>query len=427
VKHLRSYLVAGLAVLAVGGLLLPLSGAERSPSSFGSTPTGIRGLHDLLDELGLSAGRSLEPVARLPEGATVWWIAPDGVCDSRIAAAGGVDILDPEAVTWPARAWIEAGGTAVVFLDANEPGRIPCDAIAGIGLPERKPSRGRPGSQRVAGGTQSDPPPADAEGEAGGETETVVVSGPLTPSPRRLSVDGIMAFEETLDWSEAASVSASPPRGESGDTELASPVAHVGAFVLEREWGAGRLVVVADARFTRNQWLDSQDAAPLAVDLVRHYGIPWFDEREHGFLSETSAVRYLASSPAWPVFAGLLLLGVLFAWWGTALPARSVEEFDPETPTLATFVDSMAALYSRSRDHSRLLERYRQLTAARLRRHFGVSPEVPVAALVERIERDRQVALGALKILTDRRRVDGAKELAAAARELDELVREVTR
>jgi hypothetical protein len=196
---------------------------------------------------------------------------------------------------------------------------------------------------------------------------------------------------------------------------------------LERQWGAGRLVVVADTGFTRNQWLDSEDAAPLAVDLVRRYGIPVFDEREHGFLSETSAVRYLATSPAWPVFAGLLFLGALFAWWGTALPARSVEESDPETPTLATFVDSMAALYSRSRDHSRLLERYRQLTAARLRRHFGVSPEVPVAALAERIERDRQVALDALQRLTHRRRVDGAKELAAAARELDELVREVTR
>jgi hypothetical protein len=421
VKRLRSYLVAGLAVLVVAGLLLPQSGGERSPSSFGSTPTGTRALHDLLDELGLSAGRSLEPVARLPERATVWWIAPDGVCDSRIATAGGVDILDPEAVSWPARAWIEAGGTAVVFLDANEPGRIPCDAIAGIGLPERKPSRGRSGSEGVAGGTQSDPPPADVE------VETVVVSGPLTTSPRRLAGDGIMVFQETLDWFEVASFSALPPGGSSGETESASPVGGAGAFVLEREWGAGRLVVVADARFTRNQWLDSEDAAPLAVDLVRRYGIPLFDEREHGFISETSAVRYLVSSPAWPVFVGLLLLGVLFAWWGTALPARSVEEFDPETPTLATFVDSMAALYSRSRDHSRLLERYRELTAARLRRHFGISPEVPVAALAERIGRDRQVALGALQSLTDRRRVDGARELAAAARELDELVREVTR
>jgi len=423
VKRLRSYLVAGLAVLVVAGLLLPQSGGERSPSSFGSTPTGTRALHDLLDELDLSAGRSLEPVARLPERGTVWWIAPDGVCDSRIAASGGVDILDPEAVSWPARAWIEAGGTAVVFLDANEPGRIPCDAIAGIGLPERKPSRGRSGSEGVARGTPSDPPPADA----GVEAETVVVSGPLTPSPRRLAGDGIMVFEETLDWFEAASVSALPPGGSRGETESASPVGGAGAFVLEREWGAGRLVAVADARFTRNQWLDSEDAAPLAVDLVRRYGIPLIDEREHGFISETSAVRYLVSSPAWPVFVGLLLLGVLFAWWGTALPARSVEEFDPETPTLATFVDSMAALYSRSRDHSRLLERYRELTAARLRRHFGISPEVPVAALAERIERDRQVALGALQSLTDRRRVDGARELAAAARELDELVREVTR
>jgi hypothetical protein len=255
------------------------------------------------------------------------------------------------------------------------------------------------------------------------EEETAVVSvvtGALTASPRRLAGEGILAFEEALDWSIAASASALPAAGEAA-TQSSRP------FVLERGLGAGRIAVVADSRFTHNQWLDSEDAAPLAVDLARRYGIPFIDEREHGFVSESNALRYLASSPAWPVFAGLALLGALFAWRGTALPARSVEEFDPEAPTLATFVDSMAGLYARSRDYARLLERYRELTAARLRRHFGLPAEVSISALAERIERDRRVSPAALRSLTDSISAGSSRELAAAARDLDALAREVTR
>ena len=398
----RAYLIAAFVALVVVALFIPASGIERSPSSFGSAGRGQRALHDLLQELDLCAGRSLTSTARLPERATVWWVEPSGVCDARIALDGLVDILDTEAVSWPARNWIESGGTAVIFLGDAELGRVRCDAIAGFELSER--TAGSDGLDAAEAGT----PPTGAE--------VAVVTGVLTASPRRLAGEGILAFEDALDWSVAASVAMPSAVGESG-----------GPFVLERELGAGRIAVVADSRFTHNQWLDSEDAAPLAVDLVRHYGIPFFDEREHGFVSESNSARYLAGSPAWPVFAGLALLGALFAWWGTALPARSVEEFDPEAPTLATFVDSMASLYARSRDYSRLSERYRELTAARLRRHFGLSPEVSVSALAERIERDRRTSPGALRSLTDPRPVTSSRELAAAARDLDALTREVTR
>jgi hypothetical protein len=196
-------------------------------------------------------------------------------------------------------------------------------------------------------------------------------------------------------------------------------------FVLTRALGEGRLVVVADSGFSHNRWLDGDDAAPLAVDLVRAYGVPRFDEREHGLLPETSAFRYLASSAALPAFVGLALLGLLYAWHGAALPARSVREFDPEAPTLETYVSSMAALYAGTHDHARVLERYRELTAGRLRRHFGLPHEVSRIALAERIRRDGRVAASRLASLTDATRVESAAELAAAAHELDELVREI--
>ena len=102
-------------------------------------------------------------------------------------------------------------------------------------------------------------------------------------------------------------------------------------------------------------------------------------------------------------------------------------DLDPAAPTLETFVASMASLYAGSRDHGRVLERYRELTAARLKRHFGLPQEVSTTALAERIRRERRLAPGRLERLTESQPDASAGELAAAAGELDELVEEVTR
>ena len=74
-----------------------------------------------------------------------------------------------------------------------------------------------------------------------------------------------------------------------------------------------------------------------------------------------------------------------------------------------------------------MLERYRELTAARLRRHFGLPQELGRTALAERIQRNGRVAASQLALLTDQGAADTAAELAATARRLDELVMEVTR
>ncbi len=362
-------------------------------------------MFELMDRLGLSGGRSFFPPERLPPSATVWWIEPDGVCSDRIAQSGSVDRLDSEAVIWRARQWIEAGGTALVLLDPPGSGRLACDVIADLPVPQRSPL----------------PPLANA-------TEATL-EGALVRHSRELAIEGLMAFEEpersaagaASDWSGRASFVGGP------------------AFVLEAALGEGRLVVVADSRFVHNEWLDRADSAPLVIDLVAAYGEPLFDEREHGFIPEPNSFRYLAGSPASPVFAGLLVLGLVFFWRGTALPARSVVEYDPSAPTLENFVESMATLYARTRDYPRVLERYRELTAARLRQHFGLPREVPLTELAERIDRDSgggrpkgsdqrgRGGVSALDVLTGPRTIGSAGQLRAVARELDALLEEVTR
>ena len=389
-------LVALLAVLSFVNFLWPETPSPLVVSSFGQAGSGHGALYDLLAESSLARGRSFESGRRLEDPGPIWWIDPLGVCDGRIARSGEVDVLDAEDVAWPVGDWIRQGGTAVVWLQSSDPGGpvgdaqeelVLCDAIAGIPLPDRTPLS------------------ADAD------VAHATVEGPLLAEPRRIPIGRPFVFEEALDWAVAARA-----RSEEGDPH---------PFVLSRSVGAGLLVVVADSGFAHNRWLDAGDSAPLALDLVRAFGPPAFDEREHGFLPETSAFRYIAASAAWPVYVGLALLGLLYAWRGNALPARSVKELDPATPTLDTYVGSMAALYAGTRDHARVFERYRELTAARIRRHLGLPQEVGRLALADRIERDRKAGERVMW-LRDDRRIETAAQLETAVAELDALVTEVT-
>lgn len=377
----------GLALLLGVGALLALlgpgEGAEHTATSYGTGPQGQRALHELLVERDLSPGRSLDPPSRLEPGDTVWWIEPDGLCGEEDSDRG-------------LRAWMERGGTAVVFLppppaeeraasDEEAGGAGPpapaCDALAGLALPPRTPG-------------------------AGPELE-----GPRLPRRRALPLASPHAFAGPGEgWQAALRAGARP-------------------FALERSVGEGRLVAVADARFLHNAHLGEADAAPLAVDLVRAYGRPRIDERAHGFVPETHPVRYVARSPAAPLFLGLIALGGLAAWRGSAWPRPQAwqEPEDPErtAPSLERFVASLADLYARSGDHARVAERYRELCAARIRRRLGLPAGLPVRALVERLERDGRAPPGRLRLLEAPPPRDAAG-LRQRVRALDGLVEEVT-
>jgi len=374
--------IAVLVLLALLSLAMPAARDEQSRSSFGTIPEGHGALFELLVSQGWSRGRSFSAYDALPRDATLWWVEPLGVCSSRIALSGEVDVLDSEAVAWPAAEWLDAGGRAVVWLQPADSEVAECDEIAGARLP-----------RRVGAAKQ-------------------VVEGAISPTPRQLDDASVLAFEQALDWEAAARIGERP-------------------FVVSRRVGEGLLVVVADAGFVHNARLGERDAAPLAVDLVRAYGIPRFDEREHGFIPETSAVRYLARSRAFPAFLGLALVGGLVVWRGNALPMRSVAELDLEAPTPEAFVASMASLYARTGDRERILERYRELCAARLRRHFAMPADLSSEALAERIVRLSRLDADAIARLLSKRVAAGkglrAAELRFAMDELDRLVEEVTR
>src|SRR5439155_358872 len=83
---------------------------------------------------------------------------------------------------------------------------------------------------------------------------------------------------------------------------------------------------------------------------------------------DRGALVYLLASPAVAPFIGVVLVGLLLAWHGTLVPPRRLAASGVGAPTLDTFVDALAGLYARTRDWPRVAARYRELTAARLRR-----------------------------------------------------------
>jgi hypothetical protein len=387
--------VTAFALLTIIGVAWRVRDIEElqralAPTTFGRTPGGYGALFDLLSALGLPVARSYDPPELLPSSGTLWWLEPPNVCPAAASTPPVSKRALLENSQWPAADWVNAGGTAVLFLPPAVPGNERCGPVAAHALPARQASHG----SDTSGG---EPKPARQ-----------VVEGTVTPTVRQLELPPLSRFTDAGEWAVAATVDARP-------------------FVLEQRSGRGRIIVVADATFLRNAWLDRGDAAPLAVDLVRAFGAPIFDEREHGLRAEQNTLRYLARSPALSVFAGLAVFGILFAWHGSALPPRAVSQTSMPAPSIDAFVESLATLYARTGDYARVLERYRELTAARLRRHFGLHPDTPVGTLVERLRAYRQVSPHAVHLLADGASVSSEAGLHAAVELLDLLVLEATR
>lgn len=401
--------VALFALLVVVGIFAGPDGRELGDTSFGTTPAGQRAALELLARIAPPVARSFDAPDALPPDASVLFVDPRlRLCapapgaeteaadeGARAPAATPASPDAPPAASdrdaAPLLAWIGGGGTALVLLGSEGS----CAGDARIGE--------EPVPPRLAGAL---PPPRDVA------VLGTIVTGELTPAPRALDLGDLASFDDDAlgdrGWRVVARAGTRP-------------------FVLERAIGDGRLVLAADHRFVTNAELDRADAAPLLADLVRRYGIDLVDERAHGLRRERRASAYLVRSSALPFFLVAGVLGAVFAWGGGAVPARRLRDEDPEAPTLERYVASLAALYRSTRDHARALELTREATASRVRRHFGLAPETPLVALVERLRSTKGATPEAIDLLAHGAPVRSRDELVRAARLLDRLAQEVRR
>jgi hypothetical protein len=428
-RSARNAAIAAFFALVLVGLLRGGDERDITATSFGRVPQGYGAVYDLLGELGFPVARVFDPIGRVPAERTVWWITPDGGCAApSLTEPGFAD-------------WIRGGGTAVVFLSSGAdcapdaelaglalPARLGCGCEADTAAPAENGEAAQGDAEPETGEDAAEPPSfADLEaaldGEPGaeGEPTRTKIEGPLVRTARELEARRPISFVPEEEWSPAAIAKDGAEPWQVVATRDGQP------FALERRIGAGRLVVVADGRFLANRALGRADSALLATDLASALGAPWFDERAHGLVVSRDAVSYLLRSPAAASLAGLLLLALAFAWFGAAEPPRRVAELDLGAPTLESYVASLAGLYAATGDHARVLERYREVTARRLRRRLGLAPDAPLAALLDRLTRRRGVSRDGIEELRSTAGVRSGADLARHAAVLDRLVEEASR
>jgi hypothetical protein len=496
----RLWLLFGLllGVAFAVQVAMPVDLSESPETSFETAPRGHAALFELLTRYESVRGRWLSGLSMPAVEDTVWWIAAPGVCDTRVeldvderAEPTGRDVL----FRWTVEPWIEAGGTAVVWLS-----HPPVDSQdeseseqGGAEIETREVAYRRPSvesSRPPKDGRRSDGSPdsvSDGEGDPnsgdkGSEVaeredaestreqwhDTIedtrrqlrdgeprrclgIVGYPLPPrylagleggelpadadyAATAFSVGRWVESRKDFDYSEARTLPGATLGFFGRDSErlagwqpLWIEADDFAPLALERRVGKGRLIVVADARVLTNARLGQIDSAPFVFDWVEEWGAPWIDEHRHGVVPESGAFRYIASSPAAAACVGLIALGALFVWRGHALPKRRVEEADPEAPTLAAFVDSLANLYARTGDHARAFERYRELSLERIRRALGLPPGTPPETVLAtlRVRAENRPSLrerGVRDLLMKNLRIESAAELERAAGRLDALV-----
>lgn len=432
--------LAAFCILAIVGLAWPAPIPDERPDSYGRTGQGQRALFDLFHELGIEVARSAARSAERSPQATVWFVQPWPWCD--LPGRKGRRARDADEDPGPDRGWLERGGTAVVVLPAWLPSAAwswqvedlsdappDCSELSGVPLPARQLGLAaagtgeRPAGSTVEGSEDSEDPSRSDAAELFGrwwqaelDRSPLVrafpeqhLEGALVPAPRSLPTRPLLRFaalERGSGFEVVARLDGEP-------------------FALERKIGAGRLVVLADAGFLLNRWLDVGDSAPFAVDLARAYGAPVFDERIHGHVAAPALLPYLAASPAFPVLIGLVMLGFLLWAHGSAWPVRDVVEHDAGAPALEPFVEALAGLYESSRDWRQVARRYRSLSVARLRRHFAFPADLPETRLVDRLR--REVPAERLRWLAPETAdaVVSQADFEAVVHRLDELVTEV--
>ncbi|MGH7778431.1 MAG: DUF4350 domain-containing protein [Candidatus Binataceae bacterium] len=353
-------------LLAVDLWLAPNLSLERSSTSFGVTAGGYKAAFDVLAGLGFAPERSYIPPGphtdQTGAARARWFVAPDFLDpDKSNAEAEATDVLG----------WIRAGGIAVIFGGRDDDWQ-------------------RLGVAR--------------ETSAGGDDS--VISGSIARRARKLPIAGLLRFK---------------PAAKPADDHARVLLTADGApFALELKIGSGRLVAIADSSFLRNASLGIGDASPLAVDLAIALGAPSFDEWSHGFAPPGSIVAMLLRSRAIlflfiAIFAALAWILEQHSW-----PRRELDQAAGQpAPSIASFIDSLGLLYSRTGDPAAALRAYRSGFIRRMRRQISPGAELREEVVLDRLARDRAMSAETRRWLIDGAAPANQAELVAAVRAIE--------
>src|ERR1041385_1182764 len=256
-------------------------------STYHSGPTGVRALHDFLNESGYKVIRWKDTPQKLS--------SDSGKLVKTFVVVGQVQVRFTEPEQKALAKWIAAGGH-FVLIDRN---------------PEQGRDAAGPGSWNITT-RRTELPPFDVNpADASQMTKDVVAFKPVQPTVLTRNVQSVQPsrFASRLD---IEMIPAATQHGLTTDkqkippvetTGSPAPVVHLvdekGALLVDFAYGMGRVSILTDPYIVSNGGIKLEDNLQLAVNMLTATdGLIAFDEYHQGKgLTQNSLAGYFAGTP----------------------------------------------------------------------------------------------------------------------------------
>ena len=347
-------------------------------STYHSGPTGVRALHDFLNESGYKVIRWKETPQKL--------LSDSGTLVKTFVVMGDIKVRFSDAEQAALTKWI-AGGGHLVLID-----RYPQQDNA-----ETKAGSWNITIRRIESPTL-DINPANSQQM----TDKVVPFQPAQPTLLTRNVESVMPSrfatrlhisqlrndnnQQSDDTTEPGEETPPPPSATS-----TAPVVHLvddqGALLIDYTYGSGRVAILTDPYIVSNGGIRLNDNLQLAVNLLTVAdGLIAFDEYHQGKgRSQNSIAGYFAGTPVMLLAAQIGLVVLLILWtrgrrFGRPLPLPQVDR-----RSSLEFVASMAELQQRARAFDLAIENIYTRTRRVLARYAGVNYNSSRSEIASRI------------------------------------------
>jgi hypothetical protein len=349
-------------------------------STYHSGPTGVRALHDFLNESGYKVIRWKETPQKL--------LTDSGKFIKTFVVVGQIQVPFTDAETTALAKWIERGGRYVI-IDRK---------------PLAEPNKNSTSWSII---TRQLHAPSLEINPANSEqmTHEVVALQPVQPTILTQNIKSVLpsrfassmsivppAQPETQDNSAIDYDDDQPPPPVAEPTPYPpAPVVHIaddkGALLIDYSYGLGKVVILSDPYIVSNGGIKLNDNLQLALNIITaEDGLIAFDEYHQGKgATQNSLAGYFSGTPVLLIAAQICLLVLLLLWtrgrrFGRPLPLPQVDR-----RSSLEFVASMAELQQRARAFDLAIENIYTRMRRVLARHAGVDYNSSRSEIASRI------------------------------------------
>ena len=355
-------------------------------STYHSGPTGLRALHDFLNESGYKVIRWREAPKKL--------LSDSGKLVSTFVVVGQTQIPFADEDRNSLHDWVAAGGRLVII--------------------DRKLNDLAPESLgwRVSASALDIPSIDTDPANSSQMTDSVTALQPVQPTVLTNRIQSVLPsrFASRLrilppaDETSSTSHSGSKPKtsiktgndDESPPPALSSvsspaPIVHIadshGALLVDYTYGLGKVVILSDPYIVANGGLKLNDNLQLAINTVAaREGIIAFDEYHQGRgVTQNAFAAYFAGTPVLALAGQIVLLVLILLWTSARRFGRPVPLTQVDRRSSLEFVASMAELQERSRAFDLAIENIYSRTRRVLARYAGVDYNSTRAEIASRI------------------------------------------